>query len=86
MITSVPGSSQYFAGSVVAYSNAVKKEWLGVTKKMLSIHGAVSRPVVEQMVRGPWKNFPPLMPWLLQALPGQREAHPPNPQEPYGLL
>jgi len=57
MITSVPGSSQYFAGSVVAYSNAVKKEWLGVTKKMLSIHGAVSRPVVEQMVRGALEKF-----------------------------
>lgn len=57
MITSVPGSSRYFTGSVVAYSNAVKKEWLGVDGKMLSAFGAVSRMVAEQMARGALEIF-----------------------------
>ena len=52
MITSVPGSSQYFAGSVVAYSNEVKRNLLGVTAETLEQHGAVSRAVVEQMAAG----------------------------------
>ncbi|MGC9472077.1 MAG: competence/damage-inducible protein A [Bacteroidales bacterium] len=57
MITSVPGSSRYFTGSVVAYSNAAKKQWLGVDDKMLSACGAVSRPVAEQMARGAMEKF-----------------------------
>ena len=57
MITSVPGSSRYFTGSVVAYSNAVKKEWLGVDGKMLSACGAISRPVTEQMARRAMEKF-----------------------------
>ncbi|MDP9284712.1 MAG: nicotinamide-nucleotide amidohydrolase family protein, partial [Actinomycetota bacterium] len=41
-LTDVPGSSEAFLGSVVAYSNAVKSEQLGVPAKLLSEHGAVS--------------------------------------------
>lgn len=52
MITSVAGSSAYFAGGVVSYSNEVKHQVLGVSEKVLEEHGAVSRPVVEQMVAG----------------------------------
>jgi nicotinamide-nucleotide amidase len=49
MITSVPGSSDYFKGSVVAYSNSVKTELLGIDMKLLEKHGAVSEPVVVAM-------------------------------------
>lgn len=52
MITSVAGSSDYFVGGVVSYSNAVKHRVLGVAEESLRLHGAVSREVVEQMVAG----------------------------------
>lgn len=51
-IVSVPGSSDYFMGSVVSYSNQVKMEALGVLPSALENHGAVSREVVEQMALG----------------------------------
>ncbi len=49
MLTSVPGSSAYFKGSVVAYSNEVKMGVLGVSREVLEQNGAVSEPVVLQM-------------------------------------
>ena len=52
LITSVPGSSAYFVGSVVSYSNQVKMNQLGVTYSSLVQHGAVSKQVVEQMALG----------------------------------
>lgn len=52
LITSVAGSSAYFNGSVVAYSNEVKQEILGVLPETLLTFGAVSRQVVEQMALG----------------------------------
>ncbi len=57
MITSVPGSSAYFLGSVVAYSNKIKEEVLGVNPDTIKKHGAVSREVVEQMAKGARKQF-----------------------------
>lgn len=52
LITSVPGSSRYFAGGVVSYANEVKRRVLGVSGEALEQHGAVSREVVEQMALG----------------------------------
>jgi nicotinamide-nucleotide amidase len=57
LITSVPGSSNYFVGSVVAYSDQVKKSVLSVRETSLRNHGAVSREVVEQMAKGARKRF-----------------------------
>jgi len=54
-LTSVAGSSDYFIGSVIAYSNSVKKHVLGVSEVDLEKHGAVSREVVEQMAKGVMK-------------------------------
>jgi nicotinamide-nucleotide amidase len=51
-ITTVPGSSDYFLGSVVAYSNRIKEKELGVNSATLEKEGAVSRQVVEQMAQG----------------------------------
>lgn len=51
-ITQVPGSSAYFLGSVVSYSNEVKADILKVSRRDIDRHGAVSRQVVEQMVNG----------------------------------
>ncbi|HOY31861.1 MAG TPA: competence/damage-inducible protein A [Bacteroidales bacterium] len=52
LITSVPGSSKYFKGSVIAYDNAVKINVLGVNKKLIEKHGAVSEEVVCAMASG----------------------------------
>lgn len=49
MLTSVPGSSAYFKGSIVAYANEIKQKVLGVNINTLQKHGAVSREVVEEM-------------------------------------
>jgi nicotinamide-nucleotide amidase len=51
-ITAVPGSSDVFVGGVVAYSDALKRERLGVPAPLLAAHGAVSREVAEAMARG----------------------------------
>jgi len=48
-ITSVAGSSAYFMGSIVAYSNELKSRFLWVNKKLIEKYGAVSREVVEAM-------------------------------------
>lgn len=52
LITSIAGSSEYFKGSVVAYSNEVKMQVLGVSEQSLLEFGAVSQPVIEQMAAG----------------------------------
>ncbi len=52
LITSVPGSSAYFKGTVVAYHNEVKERVLGVDAEVLEREGAVSEPVVLQMAEG----------------------------------
>lgn len=51
-ITLQAGSSAYFKGGIVSYCNKVKHHVLGVSKKDLQAHGAVSQPVVEQMATG----------------------------------
>lgn len=51
-ITDVAGSSGYYAGGVIAYSNAVKIELLGVGEDVLEKSGAVSEPVAEAMAAG----------------------------------
>ena len=52
LITSVPGSSGYFKGGIVAYDNEVKKNLLGVSPETLSVYGAVSRETVIEMAKG----------------------------------
>lgn len=49
LITSVPGSSRYFQGSLVSYSNEVKRDLLNVREDNLKRRGAVSEPVVSDM-------------------------------------
>lgn len=51
MITSVPGSSAYYKGSVVAYSNSVKTRLLGINEEILSKYGAVSEETVKEMAK-----------------------------------
>lgn len=48
-ITSIPGSSDYFKGSVIAYANEVKENILNVGAQLIQKHGAVSEEVVRLM-------------------------------------
>lgn len=56
-LTEVPGSSSYFLGGVVAYSNAAKHALLGVPQALLDEHGAVSDPVARAMAEGALARF-----------------------------
>ncbi|MCQ2204355.1 MAG: CinA family protein [Bacteroidales bacterium] len=51
-ITSIAGSSVYYMGGVVSYSNEMKAEMLGVLETDIEKYGAVSEPVVRQMAQG----------------------------------
>ncbi len=57
LITSIPGSSAYFKGAVVAYSNEAKIHSLGVDPITLEEHGAVSEEVVLQMAKNVREKF-----------------------------
>ena len=52
LITSVPGSSSYFEGSVVSYSYSIKETLLNVKKETLEKFGAVSEETVREMLSG----------------------------------
>ncbi len=52
LLTNVPGSSSYFQGGVVVYSNQAKVELLGVSTKTLETFGAVSDPTAQEMALG----------------------------------
>jgi competence/damage-inducible protein CinA-like protein len=56
-LTERPGSSEYFAGGVVAYSNESKTELLGVPAELIERHGAVSEEVAEAMADGAMERF-----------------------------
>jgi nicotinamide-nucleotide amidase len=51
-LTSVPGASEAFEGSVVSYANAVKEAQLGVASSTLAAHGAVSAETAAEMAAG----------------------------------
>jgi len=56
-ITAVPGSSGWYAGGVVSYSNEVKEQALGVPAAMIDRHGAVSAQVAGAMARGAMEHI-----------------------------
>jgi len=57
LITSIAGSSDYFKGSVVAYSNEIKEKFLGVHHDTLMEYGAVSEQTVIEMAEGIRNRF-----------------------------
>lgn len=57
MITDVPGSSVYFSGGAVTYSNEIKQRLLGIDPAIIETHGAVSREIAETMALGACDRF-----------------------------
>jgi nicotinamide-nucleotide amidase len=57
LLTTIPGSSEYYWGSVVAYQNIVKIDILGVNEETIKQHGAVSEQTVKEMAKGIRKRF-----------------------------
>jgi nicotinamide-nucleotide amidase len=55
-VTSVAGSSEWFERGYVTYSNAAKREALGVSRRTLERHGAVSEQAAREMARGALKR------------------------------
>lgn len=56
-ITSVPGSSTYFKGGIICYTNEIKTKLLGVSQELLDEKGPVSEEVVKAMLRGALKQM-----------------------------
>ncbi len=57
LITDLPGSSNYFLGSAVTYSNSSKNRILGVSQDTISKYGAVSEQTAVEMAEGAAKVF-----------------------------
>ena len=51
-ITNIPGSSRYYLGGMITYSNEAKMKWLDVKAETLKRYGAVSQQTVEEMATG----------------------------------
>ena len=52
LITNIPGSSEFYKGSITAYNNEVKTRVIGVKEDTIGKYGAVSSQVVEEMAQG----------------------------------
>ncbi len=57
LLTSIPGSSKFYDGSVISYSYKAKEDLLQVDKNILETKGAVSEEIVTQMATGALKNI-----------------------------
>ncbi|NJN34464.1 MAG: nicotinamide-nucleotide amidohydrolase family protein [Saprospiraceae bacterium] len=57
LITGVAGSSEYYRGGIVSYSNDLKINELSVKKETLAAHGAVSEETVREMIRGALNRY-----------------------------
>ena len=51
-LTRIPGSSSYFLGGAVCYTNEMKTRWAGVPADLIKAHGAVSKPVAQALAEG----------------------------------
>ena len=82
-VTGVPGSSEYFLGGVVCYSNDVKQNWLDVPAEDLAAHGAVSEPVARALAEGIRRRAGSTLGVGITGIAGPSGA---TPQKPVGLV
>jgi len=82
-LTAIPGSSDVFAGGVIAYSNEVKTRELGVAANLIEAHGAVSEEVVREMARGAREKFRTDVALSITGIAGPGGG---TPEKPVGLV
>lgn len=81
-VTNVPGSSAYFLGGLVAYSNAAKEHLLGVRRETLEAHGAVSAETAVEMAQGARQAFASDLALSITGIAGPTGG---TPEKPVGL-
>ncbi len=83
LITNVPGSSDYYKGSITAYSNEAKIKIVGVKATTINRYGAVSHQVAEEMAMGGRKALATDICLADTGIAGPTEA---TPEKPVGLF
>ncbi len=73
-LTELAGSSEYFKGGIVAYSNEVKVQQAGVPAELIERHGAVSEEVAEALADGARDRLGPTSASASRASPGPAAA------------
>lgn len=82
-ITSIPGSSDYFVGGIVSYSNGAKHALLGVSNELLETRGAVSDECARAMAEGSLRAFGSDVAVSTTGIAGPGGA---TPRKPVGLV
>lgn len=82
-ITNVPGSSAYYLGGFVAYSNQVKEQFLAVRRETVLAHGAVSEEVAREMARGARQQMQADVAVAVTGIAGPAGG---TPEKPVGLV
>ncbi len=83
LITNIAGSSDYFMGGIITYSNDAKESLLGVRRETLTQHGAVSTETVEEMARGARQALHADMAVSVSGIAGPGGG---TPEKPVGLV
>lgn len=83
LITSIPGSSDYFTGSVIAYDNKIKTETLGIDASIIENHGAVSEQAVSAMAENIRIKFNTGYALAISGIAGPSGA---TPEKPVGTI
>ncbi|MCR4403934.1 MAG: CinA family protein [Candidatus Acetothermia bacterium] len=82
-LTNLPGSSDYFLGGVIAYSNRAKERLLGVRRETLESEGAVSELTAREMARGARRLFGSDLALATTGIAGPGGG---TPEKPVGLV
>jgi PncC family amidohydrolase len=82
-LTNVPGASTYFLGGVIAYSNELKVDLLGVRPETLERYGAVSEQAVLEMARGARNRLNADLGFSVSGIAGPDGG---TPEKPVGLV
>jgi PncC family amidohydrolase len=82
-ITMIPGSSDYYPGGVISYSNRAKEVELGVPAALLDAHGAVSEEVAKAMAEGVRERFHTELGIAVTGVAGPDGG---TPEKPVGLV
>lgn len=83
LLSSIPGASSYYSGSILAYSNEVKSSLLGVSTQTLEEYGAVSEQTVREMAHGALQRLPVNLVIAISGIAGPGGG---TPEKPVGTV